>query len=55
LEICHALCFALAAAIGQEDEWDALVLEIAKGFGCAGYGRGGSQQDTVDAVDRIAY
>jgi hypothetical protein len=44
-----ALFFRLAAAIGEEDEWYALFLEVGEGLAGGGDGRGGAEKDAVNA------
>ena len=51
LEVCGSLCFGLAAAIGEEDERDLLILKVGESFMCTGYGVGGADEDTIDTVN----
>ncbi len=43
-----SLSLALTAAIGEEDEGNALFLEIAEGFASAGKGIGAAEEDAID-------
>lgn len=47
-EIADALGLVLAAAIGEEDEGDAVSLEVGEGFGGVGKGSGGAEEDAVN-------
>ena len=47
-DLLHSLLLAFAAAIGEEDEWYALFLEIAEGFASAGKGIGAAKEDAID-------
>ena len=48
-EIGYALRFALAPAVGEEDEGDAVGLEVAEGGCGAGERRGAAEEDAIDA------
>lgn len=48
-EVGDALCFAFAAAVGEEDEGDSFALQVLEGFGGAGERGGGTEEDAVDA------
>ncbi len=47
-EIADALRLVLAAAIGEENEWDAVGLEVGQCFGGVGQWSGRAEKDTVD-------
>lgn len=47
-EITDALGLVLAAAIGEEDEGDAVGLEVGQSFGGVRQGSGGAEEDAVD-------
>lgn len=49
-KLLYALLFRFAAAIGEEDEGDAVGLEIREGAVSAGKRFRGAKEDTVDAV-----
>ena len=49
-EIGYALGFRLAAAVGEEDERDAVSLEVAEGGGSSGKRGGAAEEDAIDAV-----
>nr|POE90067.1 hypothetical protein CFP56_20534 [Quercus suber] len=47
-EMCHALLLRDPAAIGEEDEGDAFLLQVREGFLGAREGRRGAHEDAVD-------
>lgn len=49
-QLLYALLFRFPAAIGKEDEGDAVGLEIREGAVGAGKGFRGAKENTVDAV-----
>jgi len=48
-ELCDAFGLVFAAAVGKEDEWDRLGLEVRESFMGAGKGVGGAEEDAIDA------
>ena len=50
-DFLDSLRFAFTAAICEEDERNALFLEIAEGFAGAGKGIGAAKEDTIDTGD----
>lgn len=49
LQVRSAGFFGFTAAIGKEDEWYTLFLEVGEGFVRARDGVGGADEDAVDA------
>ena len=52
-ELFHPLRFALAAAIGEQDEGYALLLEVRKCFVGARKGVGAAKEDAVDTEEAL--
>ena len=52
-DFLDSLRLAFTAAIGEEDEGNALFLEIAKGFAGAGKGIGAAEEDAIDTADLL--
>ena len=50
-EFLDSLRLAFTAAIGEEDERNALFLEIAEGLAGAGKGVGAAEEDAIDTGD----
>ena len=48
-----SLRFGFTTAIGEEDEGNAMLLEIAKGFAGAGKGIGAAEEDAIDTGNRL--
>jgi hypothetical protein len=53
-KILDALCLGLAAAVGEQDERDIVVVQELEDLGSAGDRFGDVKQDTVDAARVLA-
>jgi len=53
-QVVHALLLGLAAAIGEEEEGDALLLKVGERFMGAWKGIGGTDEDTINAVATVS-
>ena len=53
-EFGDALGLMLTAAVGEEDEWDVVLLEVGEGFRGAGNGCGGAEEDAIDTAVRLS-
>ena len=52
-DFLDSLSLALPAAIGEEDEGNALFLEIAEGFASTGKGIGAAEEDAIDTGELL--
>ena len=50
-DFLNSLRFGFTTAIREEDEGNAMLLEIAKGFAGAGKGIGAAEEDAIDTGD----
>ena len=48
-EVCDAFGLVFAAAVGKEDEWYRLRLEVRESFVGTGEGVGRAEEDAIDA------
>lgn len=49
VQLRHAVGLELAAAVGEEDEWDVVIVQQREGLGRAGEGGFFVEEDAVDA------
>ena len=52
-DFLDSLRFGFTAAIREEDEGNAMLLEIAEGFAGAGKGTGAAEEDAIDTKDSL--
>lgn len=48
-QVCHSLCFRLAATVGEEDERDAVGLKVTEGLRGARERLGAAEENAIDA------